>query len=672
MKKEIILLLIFIIQGFVFAQQEQMFLCGMPDTSFYRAPEDGGGLLTPSEGNLKAIVVFVQFKDDNYESAGWPLNTLPVWARDIMDPEPGEPFLRTNLSHYFHEMSNGVFEIYGYVHPQLMITNQNEGDYGFNGLKYVNEEILTRLDPYIDYSDYDNFTGNTPGSDDKVDMIFISYRKFGDAIIGYPPGSGWTGYANLLLPNDLTFDGVIIKKGFPGSGIQHRECYNGENYTIYQAAHEFCHYEFGGGHIPGTSNLAIMPGGPAWNAERGMHPWEREKLDWIDYQDKSKDDIIYVSDFYTTDDVYRIPVSTTEYFLIANHQDISPHDWAKDKGIYIHHVTGADHFPPTIKVECADGDWEFSVDTQHQKVLRGRSNNTTNENELNFYRNIGGVGYFCHLPLYPADDAWGDLYDAFDVNFNNVFSPKSNPYSVNGSSLNFTIEVQQKLPGNTYKLQLFFTNPYAGKPSKPQNLDVDVSPNLHPYLTWDANQEPDVLIGGKYKVEKYVTFDYDWYQIAETTNNYYEDLSESICVPSPGSQCSSGHWVCYRVKAVDNTQLISVPSDSVMQMVSDGAPDKISVNPHNRDKPTNYSLLQNFPNPFNPITTINYSIQKNGFVSLKIYDILGNEVISLVNEAQEAGSYSIIFDASELPSGIYFYTISSGSFMETKKLLLLK
>jgi len=202
MKKEILLFLIFLISSFVFAQQEQMFLCGMPDTSFYRAPEDRGGLYTPSDGNLKAIVVFIQFKDDNYESSGWPLNSLPVWARDMMDPEPGEPFLRINLSHYFHEMSNGVFEIYGYVHPEVMITYQDESSYGWNGLKYVNQEILTRLNSYIDYSDYDNFTGNTTGSDGIVDMIFLIYRRFGDAIIGYPPGQGWTGNASLLLPSN--------------------------------------------------------------------------------------------------------------------------------------------------------------------------------------------------------------------------------------------------------------------------------------------------------------------------------------------------------------------------------------------------------------------------------------------------------------------------------------
>jgi len=85
-----------------------------------------------------------------------------------------------------------------------------------------------------------------------------------------------------------------------------------------------------------------------------------------------------------------------------------------------------------------------------------------------------------------------------------------------------------------------------------------------------------------------------------------------------------------------------------------------------------YSLSDNYPNPFNPTTQINYSIKTAGMVSLKVYDILGTEVSSLVNENQKAGNYSVSFNASNLPSGIYFYTIQSGNFSDSKKMILLK
>ncbi len=85
-----------------------------------------------------------------------------------------------------------------------------------------------------------------------------------------------------------------------------------------------------------------------------------------------------------------------------------------------------------------------------------------------------------------------------------------------------------------------------------------------------------------------------------------------------------------------------------------------------------YELTQNYPNPFNPSTVINYSIEKSGMVSLKVYNILGQEVLTLVNANQNAGQYKIKFDASNLSSGLYIYRIQSGNFVDSKKMILLK
>jgi uncharacterized delta-60 repeat protein len=94
----------------------------------------------------------------------------------------------------------------------------------------------------------------------------------------------------------------------------------------------------------------------------------------------------------------------------------------------------------------------------------------------------------------------------------------------------------------------------------------------------------------------------------------------------------------------------------------------------NEDKslPKSFALEQNYPNPFNPSTTIKYSIPKFGLVTIKIYDILGREVTTLINEEKNAGNYSVEFNASMLASGVYLYRISAGSFEETKKLVLIK
>jgi len=85
-----------------------------------------------------------------------------------------------------------------------------------------------------------------------------------------------------------------------------------------------------------------------------------------------------------------------------------------------------------------------------------------------------------------------------------------------------------------------------------------------------------------------------------------------------------------------------------------------------------YILAQNYPNPFNPSTTIKYAIEKPGLVTLKVYDVLGKEVASLVNQDQAAGVYSVKFDASLLSSGIYFYKLESGSFTKINKMMLVK
>lgn len=88
--------------------------------------------------------------------------------------------------------------------------------------------------------------------------------------------------------------------------------------------------------------------------------------------------------------------------------------------------------------------------------------------------------------------------------------------------------------------------------------------------------------------------------------------------------------------------------------------------------PTEYKLYQNFPNPFNPTTTIKYQIPEMSFVSLKVYDVLGNEIVTLINEEKPIGSYEVEFDASSLSSGVYSYKIQAGNFIETKKMILLK
>ena len=99
---------------------------------------------------------------------------------------------------------------------------------------------------------------------------------------------------------------------------------------------------------------------------------------------------------------------------------------------------------------------------------------------------------------------------------------------------------------------------------------------------------------------------------------------------------------------------------------------KIKKSSKNNLIPDKFELLQNYPNPFNPVTNIKFGIPKDVQVSLKIYDILGREVKTLINEYKQAGYYIISFDASSLSSGIYFYRIKASNYTDTKKMMVVK
>ena len=93
--------------------------------------------------------------------------------------------------------------------------------------------------------------------------------------------------------------------------------------------------------------------------------------------------------------------------------------------------------------------------------------------------------------------------------------------------------------------------------------------------------------------------------------------------------------------------------------------------------PSEFKLYQNYPNPFNPTTIIRFQIKDSRFTTLKIYDILGREVITLVNEKLQAGIYEIPFSINsitnnQMPSGIYFYKLRAGDFTETRKMVMIK
>ncbi|MBK8981125.1 MAG: T9SS type A sorting domain-containing protein [Ignavibacteria bacterium] len=123
----------------------------------------------------------------------------------------------------------------------------------------------------------------------------------------------------------------------------------------------------------------------------------------------------------------------------------------------------------------------------------------------------------------------------------------------------------------------------------------------------------------------------------------------------------------------DKSYALSYSGDGVFKLKAEfTGTNSVHQDPASISFPESYTLYQNYPNPFNPKTTITYSIPNSQLVALKIYDILGNEVSVLHSGRQNSGTYTAEWDASGNSSGIYFYTLTAGSFSKTMKMIVLK
>jgi hypothetical protein len=137
----------------------------------------------------------------------------------------------------------------------------------------------------------------------------------------------------------------------------------------------------------------------------------------------------------------------------------------------------------------------------------------------------------------------------------------------------------------------------------------------------------------------------------------------SLC--STEQTFTSGHTIGF----FDGSQSWGTTSDYPIKLVIER--DITGIEEEN-NMINDYVLYQNYPNPFNPATTVEYYLHHTSFVTLKVFDCLGKEVVNLINESQTTGHHKILFDASNLSSGIYFYELKANNFVNTKKLLLVK
>ena len=427
------------------------------------------------------------------------------------------------------------------------------------------------------------------------------------------------------------------------------------------------------------------------------------------------------------------------------------------KGLYIYHVPRDLDYSDYNKIdlECADGLWNWQVgEPQYPDwsntstvpyIYRNTVDYTHNDN-VNIGYNSGTLEYSDGItagwfsphpslfsigkkhtsidptsPLNEATDriftnseekwtSWeflGDRYDAWEVGYNEIFSPWSSPStrnwdheqtgiyiwykSVNQNTNQATLDIYKVSDGMPEYLILELTPPSRPMGIKNTYVDPEDDGIFHPKISWNHNMEPDMQRDNGKKM--YIVYRALADNMNQLPGPYYVRAALEINANSPaeytdtqiigepsilpGDEEYLPFPLRYRVVAVDKHNDYSVPSDFATAIGL--KPEGSSIDPGNGDKlvsenglPKEYNLFQNYPNPFNPVTNIQFDLPKEGLVTLKVYDILGREVKNLVTEFKQAGSYIVSFDGSKLSSGIYFYRLETGDFVQVKRMILIK
>jgi hypothetical protein len=187
--------------------------------------------------------------------------------------------------------------------------------------------------------------------------------------------------------------------------------------------------------------------------------------------------------------------------------------------------------------------------------------------------------------------------------------------------------------------------------------------NSHPKLQFNAYHNPSSV--SKYYIYKKKDSQ-DFEKIAEITNLEFTDLTEKI-VTRPIAHETIAEY-CVSAFLTSNEE--SLGSNIVNTRV-EGSPQEKIGNSH-KDLVYYFRLDQNYPNPFNSSTIINYELPENSFVTVRVYNSIGETVAELVNQKQEQGNYSIEFNALNLPSGIYLYKLQTDNFSDVKKMILIR
>jgi|GEM_PF-3393937 len=394
--------------------------------------------------------------------------------------------------------------------------------------------------------------------------------------------------------------------------------------------------------------------GPSWAGEcpAPLNSYLRYYLGWLSPQTVTTDESVVATYDLQNPVVYQVnSSSSTDYYLIECRNFNS--------SMTLGSTTCSD-YNSNIPFIAADGItqgmvvWKVSTSTPYGRILHAS--------------NIDwGNNHYAETDVFPGKynvnvlSPWSSTSTA-------TWAPKTAP------STNVGMEIISAGSGY-YNITLYAQSPANATPSKPQNLNVTTS-NHSAILTWAPSLEPDVINGGIYKIYRVMTTGSDpasnsSYSLLTTINAYNSGVAVTSFTDEQFWMGSGTYRMYYEITAVDNTSKESTRSNSVWASTT-GELWKKGINNLGKKAITVYNLCDNYPNPFNPSTVISYQLPKDSNVSLKIYNMLGQEIITLVKGNVEAGTHSVTFNASKLASGVYLYKLDAGCFSQIKKMILTK
>jgi hypothetical protein len=382
---------------------------------------------------------------------------------------------------------------------------------------------------------------------------------------------------------------------------------------------------------------------------------------------------------------------------------------ALPSGVYYTGQLDTVYHRASVTLSCTTGSWmgivldrDYAYDTSKSLIVDITQCGATSNLMYSclhslggFRRNYGNFQSSCPFPYYGADGLLNDI--GVDVVVVNPPPPATPPYwnSTAGTGLN-TYPFGQ-VPGQRVNWLIRYGTLTQPTPAP--------SGTINAVYFWMGSTTTTTFTDLTVKLGQasLTTLPSSWYSgsmdtvyfrasvtLSSTTNGWMlipldklepYDSSKALIIDVQQCGATSGSMYVWQSSGSPATRNYGSPQQCPVnyvgqdgQIINFGVNILLPVGIHQtgNNVPSAYSLAQNYPNPFNPSTQISFSIPKSGLVVLKVYDILGREVATLVNENKQAGSYNVAFNASNYASGVYFYRIQSGDFIDTKKMSLIK